>query len=139
VSTPNHKPTLTVTAAIQGIDMVISCGESIEGENNLVYLKEVAGKPTSFHTDIIPHVPQELLANVVVSCNQNEVEYGIGTLINPVHNFLTPLTRTLFGQVFENVGITRIVDASMMITKIIKEKPVQLMLLFTLFSYLFLQ
>ena len=90
MSTPNHKPTLTVTAAIQGIDMVIFHGKSIEGENNLDLLKEVAGKPTSFHTDIIPHVPQELLANVVLSRNQNEVEYGIGTLTNPVIHFLTP-------------------------------------------------
>ena len=111
------KPSITLNAAMQGIDMVIFHGESIAGEHNLNLLKEVAVKPTSFHTDIIPHVPQELLANVVVSCNQNEVEYGIGVLTNPVHDFFTPLTRSVFGKVFENVGITRMVDASMLITK----------------------
>ena len=111
------KPSITLNAAMQGIDMVIFHGESIAGEHDLNLLKEVAGKLTSFHTDIIPHVPEELLANVVVSRNQHEVEYGIGVPTNPVHNFLTPLTRSVFGKVFENVGITRMEDASMMITK----------------------
>ena len=44
-------------------------------------------------------------------------EFGIGWLTNPVQDFITPLSRTLFGKVFENVGLTKIVDASKMVSK----------------------
>ena len=79
------KPSITLTAAMQGVDMVIFCGESFAGEKNLDLLKEVVRKPTSFHTDVIPYVPQELPANVVVARDQDEVEYGIGIITNPVY------------------------------------------------------
>ena len=73
--------------------------------------------PLSFHTVIVPHIPQELVPSLTIVWNHEKEEVGIGWLTNPVQDFITPLTRTSFGKVFENVGLTRIVDASTMVSK----------------------
>lgn len=75
--------------------------------------KEVAGMPASFHTDIICHIPQVIPANVVLVVlvdlvDQNQdAEYVIEILTNPVHDYITPITRSLFVKEFEIVGLTR--------------------------------
>ena len=112
----DDQPKVT-NASLQGIDMIVFRGETRMEEHQLDLLKTVAGLPNSFHTDIVPHIPQELVPSVAIVRTQGREEFGIGPLINPVQDFITPLTRTLFGKVFENVGLTRIVDASMMVSK----------------------
>lgn len=80
-------------------------------------LKNVACNRSSFHPSIVARVPPELVANVVVAREQDEQEFGIGNLSNPVQDLLTPLSRMLFGSVFENTGVARISDAGMMVAK----------------------
>ena len=72
--------------------------------------KEVAGMPASFHADINCHFPQVTPANVVVVVvvpNQEEAEYVVEILTNPVHGYITHISRSLFGKEFEIVGLTR--------------------------------
>lgn len=80
-------------------------------------LKAVAGLLSSLHTVIVPHIPQELIPSTTIVWKQGTEEYGIGAFTNPVQDFTTLLSRSLFGKVFENVGLTRIVVTTMMISK----------------------
>ena len=80
-------------------------------------LKDVACNCSSFHPSIVARVPPELVANVVVAREQEEEEFGIGNLTNPVQDILTPLSRMLFGSVFENTAVTRFADSGMMVAK----------------------
>ena len=102
-------PTLTTT---------LSFVEGTLGYENLCVLRDVAQNLSSFHPSIHARVPHDLAANVKVARGTEEMEeYGIGNLVNPVQDLLTPLTQMLFGPVFESVGVTRISDAGMMVAK----------------------
>ena len=49
-----------------------------------------------FHLGIIAWIPGELVTNLVVHHNTNDQEFGIGNLVNPVENLLSPLPPSFF-------------------------------------------
>ena len=111
-------PPLPTATALTTLTTTLSFVEGTLGYDNLCVLRDVAQNLSSFHPSIHARVPHDLAANVKVARGAEEVEeYGIGNLVNPVQDILTPLTQMLFGSVFESAGVTRISDAGMMVAK----------------------
>jgi hypothetical protein len=54
------------------------------GCDKLCMLRDVAKEQTSSHPSIVARIPKELLPNVVVARDEEEQEFGIGNLTNPV-------------------------------------------------------
>ena len=117
-------PPLPTAAALPTLTTTLSFVEGTLGYDNLCVLRDVAQNLSSFHPSIHARVPHDLAANVKIARGTEEVEeYGIGNLVNPVQDLLTPLTQMLFGSVFESAGVTRISDAGMMVAKNSRGEP----------------
>ena len=72
-----------------------------KGQDNVEHpmlddLSKFARLKSSFHPGIISRTPKELVTNVVIHCNTEDQEFGIGKFVNPVENLLSPLTHSLF-------------------------------------------
>ena len=116
-------PPPVAEAFIQGITTLVYKGDSNGGQDKLEALCQVARLTSSFHPGIIPRVPQELVPNVVVNRELGGQEFGIGNLVNPVQDLMSPLTHSLFGCIFKYDGVTRVTNASSLSTENSRGEP----------------
>ena len=100
-----------------GITTLFYRGRNHVGHPALDDLSKFARLKSSFHPRIISRTPKELVTNVVIHCNTEDQEFGIGKFVNPVENLLSPLTHSLFRSAFVHAGATRVTDASTLITR----------------------